>query len=240
VIEIKGNVTDGSGRPIENASVAPGFASAIQGAGLFAVKTGPDGTYVLTVPIKDNSTRSLFDEVAVSAAGYRDTTGKGNTAIVLEEMPATKITGIVIAQKPLSPPVETVLARKGTVIFEHEGAQYGVGLQTNARVLAAAFDPAGRSISINLEGVQDTAGRSEFSIPKEFMSGPFVVTLGGAAAESIDASENQTHSTIVIEHDHDLQQMTIQGAAAVPEFPLPGVLAASGLAALLVWKKLRR
>lgn len=155
-------------------------------------------------------------------------------------MSASKITGVVIAQKPLSPPVETVLTRKGTVIFEHEGVQYGVGLQTNARVLGATFEPPGKSISRNLEGVQDAAGRSEFSIPKEFMSSPFAVSLDGRPAEEARTTENQTHATIAIDHEHDLQEITIQGATTVPEFPLPAALAAAGMAAALAWKRLRR
>jgi protocatechuate 3,4-dioxygenase beta subunit len=239
-ITIKGRVTDGAGRPLENAMVAPSFASKIAGAGLFAVRTGPDGTYELAVPLKDNSARLLFDEVVVSADGYKSATANSNATVVLEEMPAARITGIVMAQKPLSPPVETVLTRNGTVVFEHEGTQYDVGLLTNARVLDAAFDPIGKSISIELEGVLDAAGRSQFLIPKEFMGGPFVVSIDGKISESAITAENQTHTTIAVEHDHDLREVTIQGATAVPEFPLPVLLAAAGIAATVMWKRLRR
>lgn len=239
-ITIKGKVTDDADKPLENASVAPSFASAILGPELFSARTGSDGAYTLTIPLRDNSTRSLFDEIAVSADGYKSAIAKSNATVELEKMSAAKITGTVIAQKPLSPPVETVLTRKGTVIFEHEGALYGVGLQTNARVLDATFDPPSRSISINLEGVQDAAGRSEFSIPKEFMAGPFAVSLDGEIAESVSTTENQTHATIAVEHEHDLHEITIQGTTAVPEFPLPAVLAAAGITATLVWKRLRR
>jgi protocatechuate 3,4-dioxygenase beta subunit len=239
-IKVKGKVADGASRPIEGAFVVPSFASAIPGAELFAARTGPGGDYELTIPLKDNSTRPLFDEVTASADGYRSATARSNATVELKAMPASKITGMVIAQKPLSPPVETVLTRKGTVVFEHEGAQYEVGLQTNARVLGATFDPPGKSISLNLEGVQDAAGRSEFSIPKEFMSSPFAVSLDGRPAESASTTENQTHATIAIDHEHDLQEITIQGATAVPEFPLPAALAAAGMAAALAWKRLRR
>jgi hypothetical protein len=159
---------------------------------------------------------------------------------VLEKIPTTEITGVVIAQKPLSPPVETVLGRKGTVMFEHEGIRYGVGLQTNARVLDATFDPPSKSISVNLEGVQDAAGRSEFLIPKEFMAGPFAVSLDGELAESVVTTENRTHTIIAVEHQHNLREITIQGATAVPEFPLPTVLAAASITAALVWKRSRR
>ena len=239
-ITITGRVTDDAGKPLENAMVAPGFASTIAGAGLFAARTDADGEYTMTIPLRNENTRSLFDEIAVSADGYKSATVKSNATVALEKMPAAKITGVVIAQKPLAPPVETVLTRKGTVIFEHEGARYGVGLQTNARVLDATFDPPSRSISVNLEGVQDAAGRSEFSIPKEFMAGPFAVSLDGEIAESVTATENQTHATISVEHEHDMREITIQGTAAVPEFPLPAVLAAAGITATLVWKRLGR
>lgn len=239
-ITVKGKVTDDAGKPLENASAAPSFASTIANAELFAGRTGSDGAYTLTIPLKDNSTRSLFDEVAVSADGYKSATVQSNATVELEKMPGTKITGVVIAQKPLSPPVETVLTRKGTVVFEHEGTQYGVGLQTNARVLDATFDPQSRSISVDLEGVQDATGRSEFLIPKEFMAGPFVVSLDGEIAEGIITTENQTHAIIAVEHEHDLREITIQGTTAVPEFPLPAVLAAAGIAATLAWKRLRR
>lgn len=239
-ITIKGKVTDDTGKPLENALVTPGFASAIAGAKMFAARTDPDGAYTLTIPLKDNSIMPLFDEIAVSADGYNGETAQSNATVELRKMQATKITGVVIAQKPLAPPVETVLTRKGTIIFEHEGTQYGVGLQTNARVLDATFDPQSRSISVNLEGVQDAAGRSEFSVPKEFMAGPFAVSLDGEIATSVTTTENQTHATIAVEHEHDLREITIQGTAAVPEFPLPAVLAAAGITAALVWKRSRR
>jgi hypothetical protein len=238
-ITIKGKVTDDSGKPVENASVLPSFASAIPGAELFAVRTGSDGVYELIVPLKDNSTRSLFEQVRVSAHGYKSAIAQSNGTAKIDKMPVTKITGLVIAQEQLSPPVETVLTRKGTVIFNHEDAQYDIGLQTNARVLAASFDQTSKSISLNLEGVQNAAGRLEFSIPKEFMSGPFAVTLYGRLTETISTTENQTHSTIAVKHEQDLRQITIQGATAVPELPLPAALAAVGLAATIAWKRLK-
>lgn len=239
-ITIRGRVTDVAGRPLENASVAPSFASAIAGAELFAARTGPDGTYELIIPLKDNNTRSFFYEITAGAVGYKSATARSNATVALEKMPAAKITGVVIAQKPVSPPVETVLTRKGTVVFEHEGAQYGVVLQTNARVLGATFDPPSKSININLEGVQDAAGRSELLIPKEFIAGPFAVSLDGKIAERVIVTENQTYTIIAVEHEHDLREITIQGTTAVPEFPLPAFLAAAGIAAMLVWKRLRR
>jgi len=160
----------------------------------------------------------------------------------MEKTPSAKISGVVLAQKSLSPPIETVITRKGTIIFDQEGTKYEVGLQTNSRVLGASFDPPNKRINFELEGAQGAAGRSEFAIPKEFLAGPFVVSMEGGVVqpESIRVSENQTHATIELEHEHGLQEITIQGTTAVPEFPLPAALAAAGLAAALLYRRLVR
>jgi protocatechuate 3,4-dioxygenase beta subunit len=245
-IMMAGRVIDIYGKPVENASVVPGFASAIPGAELFAARTDPDGAFLLTVPLRDNSTRSLFSEISVSADGYETVTAPANAgaSIKIEKTPSAKISGVVLAQKSLSPPIETVIARKGTIIFDHEGTKYEVGLQTNSRVLGVGFDPQNKRIHFEFEGAQGAAGRSEFAIPKEFLAGPFAVSMDGKMVqpESIKVSENQTHATIELEHEHGLQEIVIQGATAVPEFPLlPAALAAAaGLTVTLLYRRLVR
>jgi hypothetical protein len=59
--------------------------------------------------------------------------------------------------------------------------------------------------------------------PKGIHAGPFAVSLDGklTQAEGMTMSENRTHATVALEHDHGLQEITIQGTTAVPEFPLP-------------------
>ncbi|HEX2557581.1 MAG TPA: carboxypeptidase-like regulatory domain-containing protein [Nitrososphaera sp.] len=243
-VTMTGRVVDGNGKPVESASVVPGFARAIPGAELFAARTGPDGAFLLTVPLRDNSTRSLFSEISVSADGYETVTAPANAGVSvrMEKTPSAKISGVVLAQKSLSPPIETVITRKGTIIFDQEGTKYEVGLQTNSRVLGASFDPPNKRINFELEGAQGAAGRSEFAIPKEFLAGPFVASMDGEVVqpESIRVSENQTHATVELEHEHGLQEITIQGTTAVPEFPLPAALAAAGLAAALLYRRLVR
>lgn len=103
------------------------------------------------------------------------------------------------------------MTRKETIVFDHAGVQYGVGMHTNSRMLDASFDSASKPISVRLEGVQGSAGMSEFTIPKEFMVGPFAVSLDGKLthAEGMTVSENQTHATVALEHDHGLQGITI-------------------------------
>jgi hypothetical protein len=51
-------------------------------------------------------------------------------------------------------------------------------------MLDASFDPASKRISVRLEGVQGSAGMSEFTIPKEFMAGLFVVSLDGKLTQA--------------------------------------------------------
>jgi hypothetical protein len=104
-----------------------------------------------------------------------------------------------------------MLTRKETIVFDHAGVQYGVGMHTNSRMLDTSFDSASKPISVRLEGVQGSAGMSEFMIPKEFMVGPFAVSLDGKLthAEGMTVSENQTPATVALEHDHGLQGITI-------------------------------
>ncbi|HEX2614129.1 MAG TPA: carboxypeptidase-like regulatory domain-containing protein, partial [Nitrososphaera sp.] len=214
---ISGRVVDSDNKPVRDASVLPGFANTIPGAELFAARTGPDGAFLMTVPLRDNSTRSLFSAVSVSADGYETATAPANTnasvSVKIEKAPSAKISGVVLAQKSLSPPIETVITRKGTVIFDHEGTKYEVGLQTNSRVLGASFDPSNKRISFGLEGAQGAGGRSEFVISKDFLAGPFMVSMDGILiqAENIKVSENQTYATIELEHEHGIQEITIQG-----------------------------
>ncbi len=149
--------------------------------------------------------------------------------ITLEKLPAEQVSGRVITQKSLSPPVETALTRKGIVLFGYGDADYGVGLQTNSRLLGTGFDHEGKKIIAKLEGVQGAAGRSEFAIPKELLAGPFVISLDGELLEDGKArvTENATHATVAFDHEHSLQEVVIQGTSAVPEFPLPAAAAAA-------------
>ena len=246
-IVANGKVVDSDGKPIENALVMPSFASTVPGVELFSAKTNSNGTFSLIMPLRDNSTRSLFSEISVSADGYNTTNTKANntyTIVKMERMPFVKVSGQIVAQKSLSPSIETVITRKGTIIFNQAGdASYGIDIQTNSRVLDASFDTLNKRITIELEGTQGGAGRSEFAIPKEILTGPFIVTTDGKEADpnSIKVSENQTYSTIELGHDHGSQEIIIQGTTAIPEFPLSAstTIAAICLATLLIYKRLR-
>ncbi len=244
-IRASGKVVDSGGKPIENALLVPSFASAIPGTELFAARTNLDGAFSLTIPLQknnNNSTKSLFSEISVSADGYNTTTVQAqptDTIVKMQKAPFIQVSGRVIAEKSISPPIEAVLTRKGTIIFDHQGAKYSVGLQTNLRVLDASFDSENKRITIKLEGAQGGAGSSEFVISKEFLAGPFIVNLDGNAVQpdSVKVSENETYSTIKLEHDHGLQEIMIQGTTAIPEFPFPAAIVAVVLAAPLVLRR---
>ncbi|MCI0561380.1 MAG: carboxypeptidase-like regulatory domain-containing protein [Nitrososphaera sp.] len=244
LVTLRGKVTDSTGNPIQNALVVPGFAAVISGDETIGTETGPEGGFVLTAPISDAAESTLFTEIVASADGYATKTAQVNGAganIVLEKEVAARLSGTIIAQRSLAPPVEIALSRAGIINFYHEGSSYGVGLHTNSRVLDARFDPEAKRINISLEGVQGSAGMSELSIPKHFLAGPFAISLDGKIVEPEDfkVSENKTHSVIAVPHDHNLQELVIQGSTAVPEFPLPAVVAAVALAAALVYRRLR-
>jgi hypothetical protein len=241
IISIEGSIRDPKGLPIENASVIPGFASVFSRPDAFAVASGTDGKFILRAPVNAAAGESLYDEVVIAAAGYETVTAQVDSGmnVTLDKVASSTITGTVIAQRSLQPPVEIALSRQGTISLDHNGTIYRVGLHTNSRVIEASFDQPAKKINIQLEGIQGTAGMSELTIPKELLSGQFAVALDGAMPEEFTMSENQTHSVIRVSHDHNLQELTIQGTSVVPEFPVVSAIAAVAVAAALAYRRLR-
>lgn len=241
VISIRGTVRDKAGIPIENAVVAPGFASVFSNTDAFSVTSGPAGKFELTAPIRDSADESLYDELIVSAPNYETATAQvaPDMEVRLNKINDASISGTVIAQKTAQPPIEVALSRQGTLVFAHNGTEYGVGIRTNSRVVDASFDQPSKRIDLVLEGVQGSAGFSDLAVPKEFLGGPFALSLGGVVSKDFTMSENQTHSVISIAHDHGLQELTLQGTNVVPEFPAAPISAALALVAALAYRRLR-
>ena len=241
IISIEGSIRDPAGLPIESASVIPGFASVFSRPEAFAVSSGTDGRFILRAPVNAAAEESMYDEVVIAAAGYETVTAQvdSNMNVTLDKVAGSTITGTVIAQRSLQPPVEIALSRQGTISLDHNGTVYRVGLHTNSRVIDASFDQPAKKVNIQLEGIQGTAGLSELAIPKELLAGQFTVALDGVMTEEFTISENQTHSIITVNHDHNLQELTIQGTSVVPEFPIVSAIAAMAAAAALAYRRLR-
>lgn len=247
IITISGKITDSSGMPIENAAIVPAFASAIPGVELFAAKTDHNGIFRLTLPLQNNDSQSLFKEISAFGDGYRATTidARNGTAIRLEKMPIAKIRGIILTQKSLPPPIETILERKWTIIFDHNGTKYSMGLNTNLHVSDSSFYPQNKSITVDIDGVQNSVSTSEFTIPKGLLGGPFIITSDETITQTdkgINISENQTYSTIKVQYDHTPEKITIQGTTAAPEFPIPNMTLSAQiicLIALLAYRRLK-
>jgi hypothetical protein len=240
VISIDGTVRDPSGTPIANASITPGFASIIGNDALLA-KSDQSGRFVLTAPIARTEDRSLYSEVVVTAPGYSTQTAEAapKMNVTLQKVPLSVISGIVLEQGPYLTPVELALERQATLKFEYNNTLYDVGFGTNSRIVNATFDQPSRSISIDLEGIQGPAGSSELTVPKDLLGGPFAIELDGIPDYEYKVSENATHSVISISHDHGLGRLTVQGATAVPEFPVPAITAGIVVALIVYWRRLK-
>ena len=241
VISIRGTIRDPAGVPIENATVAPGFASVFESAESLSVFSGPGGKFVLTAPTSGPTEQSLYDEVVVSAPSYETAIAQvaHDMNVTLNKIENALISGKVIAQESAQPPIEIALSREGTLIFMHNGTGHEVGIRTNSRVVDVGFDQPAKRVDIRLEGVQGSAGSSELVVPKDFLGGPFALSLDGAMSNEFTMAENQTHSVITMMHDHGLQELTLQGTTVVPEFPAAVAAAALGLAAALVYRRLK-
>ena len=241
VIAIRGTVRDPTGIPIENATVAPGFASVFANAEALSVSTDPEGKFVLTAPTNGSDEESLFDEVVVTGPSYETTIAQvtQDMNVTLNKLENVSISGTIIAQKSAQPPVEIALSRQGTLILAHNGTNHEVGIRTNSRVVDASFDQQAKRVDIRLEGVQGSAGSSELVVPKDFLGGPFALSLDGAMSDDFSISENGTHTIIGLTHDHGLQELAVQGTTVMPEFPVAIAIASIGMAAALAYWRLR-
>jgi hypothetical protein len=76
-------------------------------------------------------------------------------------------------------------------------------------------------------------------VPKDFLGGPFALSLDGEISRDFTISENQTHSVIGVTHDHALRDMALQGTTVVPDFPVAVVAAALAMATALAYRRLR-
>jgi hypothetical protein len=159
--------------------------------------------------------------------------------VTLDKIASASISGKVISQKSSQPPVEIALSRQGTLVLAHNGTDYEIGIRTNSRILDASLDQPAKRLDIKLEGVQGSAGSSELVVPKDFLGGPFAVSLDGEIGSDFTISENQTHSVISVTHDHGLQDLALQGTTVVPDFPAALAAAAVAMAGALAYRKLR-
>ena len=241
VISIQGTVRDPAGNPIENATVAPGFASVFESAESLSVTSGPGGRFVLTAPTSGPTEQSLYDEVVVSAPNYETAIAQvaQDMNVTLNRIEDAFISGKIIAQKSSQPPIEIALSREGTLNFVHNGTDHEIGIRTNSRIVDASLDQPAKRLDIRLEGVQGSAGSSELVVPKDFLGGPFALSLDGAVSEEFTITENQTHSVITVAHDHGLQELTLQGTTVVPEFQFAIAAAAFSFLAALAYRRLK-
>ena len=124
-----------------------------------AVSSGTDGRFILRAPVNAAAEESMYDEVVIAAAGYETVTAQvdSNMNVTLDKVAGSTITGTVIAQRSLQPPVEIALSRQGTISLDHNGTVYRVGLHTNSRVIDASFDQPAKKVNIQLEGQHSVA-----------------------------------------------------------------------------------
>ena len=234
VVTVHGRVEDSRGQAIPNARIIPAFATSIPASANFAAMSSKDGSFVMTVPIKDPKAASLFDSVVVYAPGYDTATAMiaSDETVVKMSRPADVLVGRVLTQGTFAPSIETALERKGTVLVSDGNRTFAIGASTNSKITDASFNFTSKQILLHLEGMQGSLGKSEFTLPRDILGGPFVVRVDGRTLASSDVSISQNNTSVAISfnHDHGARLVEIQGTTAVPEFPLPAIIAAAGIA----------
>jgi hypothetical protein len=245
LVTVKGLVQGVDGKPIAGARIIPSFATSIPASLKFAAISNKDGSFTMSVPLKDSSARTLFDSLAVYAAGFNPATvaisPTGLTIVKMAKSPNILV-GRVVTQESNTPSIETAITKKGTLLVSDGNATIPIQTTTNSKLLDASFNFTSKEIVIHLEGVQGSQGKSEFAIPADLLAGPYSVKVDGHTlpSDQVTVTQNKTDVTISFSHDLGAREIDILGGSVVPEFPVPVVVAALGIGvALFVIRRLR-
>ena len=82
-----------------------------------------------------------------------------------------------------------------------------------------------KKISYTLEGIEQTIGSSNITIPNLMLGGPYTVTVdGGLPLYSAPPVDNGTHTSLYFTYFQSVHKVEITGTTVIPEFPLAIVL----------------
>jgi len=96
---------------------------------------------------------------------------------------------------------------------------FNVLAETNSAVSNFTFSIDNKTITINVEGLSDTTGFCNVTLPTNLLGGPYTVKVDNATVlEDYGAPTNGTHASIYFIYDHSLHMVKIIGTTAIPEF----------------------
>lgn len=144
--------------------------------------SGIQGFYRLVVPCKwGYKWVGDVEEIEVVTTDYKGTyEGRGNTAWSDE------------ADVPNSGPLPTQTPPLQTFNLPYGNRTFEVAAFTNASITALAFDPYQKALNANVTVPPGASGFADFILQKDFLSGPYNVTLDEKTIGTIEADTNST------------------------------------------------
>jgi len=167
---------------------------------------------------------------------YQNITGSdgiGDTANVIPEGNGDRYPLIFPAVWNYSKPIPIVW----------EGVIYQVVLSSNSTISIFQFIQSQMKISFNVTGPSETSGFCNVTIPKDLLSGEFLLYKNGSPMvepKDFTHAYNGSHHTFYITYNHSTYRIEIKGTEVVPEFPSVIILSPFMVATLLALVVYRR
>jgi len=98
-----------------------------------------------------------------------------------------------------------------------EWANYTIYVKTNSSVLTCSFDKNKSTIVIEIGGIDNTIGATEFSIPKELCSSSDIIIKLNDQIIAYTLIQNETHYTAYVEYEHSSHELIAQFSESIDE-----------------------
>jgi hypothetical protein len=99
--------------------------------------------------------------------------------------------------------------------------QFPIMVESNSSITDVVFNKSDKRISFNVNGVPETTGFCEITIPNDLLWGTFSLYLDDSPlveGEDYTQTNNGTHYTFFIDYNHSTHYIKIVGSDAIPEF----------------------
>lgn len=122
---------------------------------------------------------------------------------------------------------------------EGNGRKYDVYIRTNSTLVGSWIDSQKNSLIIEIDPITGTFGKMDLEIPKAVIDGVQNVLFDGQPREA-SISSNSTHTKVSLNYYHDSKRIEMVGSHVIPEFPLPALVTALSILAIVIMRKYRQ
>jgi len=173
--------------------------------------------------------QTIFNITQNTTAKFSMQQGSGEYVLYVDEN-GDRITDYELTpEKQLFQAIETI-----THEINFNGEKFYVITESNSTITNLIFNQSTRSIAFGVEGINQTTGFCNITIPSRLLDGPYTVKIDGLTiSENFSAPSNGTHVFLCFCYDQSSHTMEIIGTKVIPEFQLLLILPIFGILTLL-------